>query len=686
MARMSDKSHGLNRSGKRRNGNLPRARFENPEFGRLVLRRLKFALLAVMLFWTVLAVRTVFIQVVWADRYSRRAQGQNEQTMTIPAPRGEVLDRNGSKLAVNWHNQSFYAYPDTQNIARLTSCFANILDLPAKELRRDLYRQRGKFTWMLRQADDRTAEKIREYNVPGLKTMPEVTRAYTTGGAAQGVLGFVDTDNRGLGGIEYSCQQWLTGTDGKAVIWRDGLGRKYTIDPVRVSEPIPGCQVELTIDIGWQTLLEDELARGVSEYNAKSGMAVLLDCRTGEIIALADALTADETAAGRTKCRTVSDVFEPGSSFKLVTFAAALAEGQISPADSFDAEMGKARFSRRWIRDDKKHGYLTVADAFRVSSNIVTGRIANIIGGDVVRRWAMRFGFGARTGIMLPAEQRGSVPDRRWSEYVTAAFSIGHGVSVNTLQLANAYASLANGGLLMQPYLVSRVIDPDGKTVYERTPRVRHRVMSPQVAARLMEMARTVVTNGTASLINDPEFPIAGKTGTAEKPDLETGRMIKNKYMASFAGFWPADKPQLVGVVVLDEPEPIHYGGWTAAPILLNVFRRGSFADDPAGDPAPRLIAYAEAAEMPTDFTSATGSPAAVESFWQGRRSRTKALNRWPTEEIPDLVGLTAREAVALLQARGLQAAVNGTGRVVKQKPAPGQNYRPGQLCQLSLR
>jgi len=674
-------------------GSAGRARFDNQQFGQLVYRRLKVAVAAVVLVWGVLAGRTFFIQVVWADRLTEKARVQNEQVVAIPAPRGEICDRNGMALAVSWHNESFYTYPDTHNIALLAENLSLLFARPEEDLRRSLYNKREQFTWLVRQVDERTASRIRGWNIDDVYSMPEMTRAYTNGSTGRGVVGFVDTDNRGLAGIEYSCEKWLAGKEGTAVTWRDGLGRKYFIDPVRIVEPIPGCRVELTLDVGWQMVLQDELARGVEKYGARSGMAVLLDCRTGEVLAMADVFPDSNLSSDKvTKCRVVSDVFEPGSSFKLVTLATALSEGGLCPSDSFDAEMGKARFSKRYIHDEKEFGYLTLADAFRLSSNIVTGRIANLVGGETVRRWALRFGFGSRTGVMLPAEQRGSVPDHRWSEYVTAAFSIGHGVSVTTLQLANAYVSLANGGLLMKPYIVRLVTDARGGIVYQGKPTVLRRVMTPDVAARLLTMARSVVVDGTAKPVDDPDFPLAGKTGTAEKPDLNTGRMLKNKYIASFAGLWPADNPRLVGVVVLDEPQPIHYGGWTAAPILLNVFRRGSCANTHKTGQWPRLMASV-AVVTETLVRSSPEEPVCAWidssdqglSFWERRLVHAAGTDNFPEGIVPQVIGLTAREAVVILQNCGLDAAIKGRGRVIRQRPTAGSPCPPGLLCELAL-
>lgn len=673
------------RPGKQRRPTI-RARCERPEFGRLIYRRLNVALSLAVLLWAALAARAFVIQVVWADRLGDQAIRQIKQTVAVPAPRGEIHDRHGQPLAVNWHNESFFTYPNKHNIAPLAKNLSSLLQCSEQGIRRDLYKKYGKFAWLIRQADDRTAKKIRQWKVADLHSLPEMTRAYTNGGVCCGVVGHVDTDNRGLAGIEYSCNKWLTGTDGTGVVWRDGLGRKYSYDPVRLAEPIPGHGVDLTLDLGWQMVLKEELDRGVEEYGACSGMAVLLDCRTGEVLAMADAFSEPTRPSNRdTKCRVVSDVFEPGSSFKLVAFAAALSEGPLCPADSFDAEMGRARFSNRFIHDDKEYGYLTLADAFRVSSNIVTGRMANVVGGESLRRWTRRFGFGSSTDIMLPAEQRGSVPEHRWSEYMTAAFSIGHGVSVTTLQLAAAYASLANGGLLLKPYLVRAVTDANGRCIYQRNPKVVRRVMTPVVAAQLLVIARSVVTDGTAKPVDDLEFPLAGKTGTAEKPDLQTGRMIKNRYISSFAGFWPANNPRLVGVVVLDEPEPIHYGGWTAAPVLLNTFRRGSCAKDPRFGNEPSLMASSSTATEPA-MHAAAGYAAPEASFWQRRSCAVIDPDTVVGGIVPDVIGLTAREAVMMIKKCGYEAAITGMGRVIRQAPAPGSNISPGASCRLTLR
>jgi cell division protein FtsI (penicillin-binding protein 3) len=330
-------------------------------------------------------------------------------------------------------------------------------------------------------------------------------------------------------------------------------------------------------------------------------------------------------------------------------------------------------------------------DAFRVSSNIVTGKMANVVGGERLRLWAIRFGFGTRTGIRLPAEKRGSVPKHRWSEYMTAAFSIGHGVSVTTLQLATAYAALANGGLLLEPYLVRSATSVDGEMVYRRSPKIIRRVLSPEVAATLQQMCQTVVKDGTAKPAYDPVYELAGKTGTAEKPDHQTKTMIKNKYIASFAGFWPADNPRLVGVVVLDEPEPIHYGGWTAAPMLLNMFKRGSCGEMHQEIPAHPTKGNRQTADG-VFAANVSASPAATPtvqtatSFWTHQDNHAVDSPTFDDYTMPDLTGCVARTAVHRLKQMGLAVHLEGAGTVIRQTPKAGTNMEMIQRCELVLR
>ncbi len=646
---------------------------------------------AIVMAWGILVARTFVIQVIWADRLASRAQNQIKRQVTIPAARGEMYDRQGRPVAINWHNTSAYAYPNETTIPEMLRLLPSIIGCSRSELRQKLYNSKGSYTWLVRQADDNLAAQLTSANIPGVLTLPEMTRAYPYGRVGAQCLGFVDTDNRGLAGVEYACEHWLSGKDGLAVLNRDGWGRQYRYDPICVSEPQAGRNLTLTLDIDWQMVVEEELSAGILEHGAQGGMAVIMDCQSGEILAMADEYLADRDERTQfVKSRVVSDVFEPGSSFKLVPFAAVFSEGPLCPVDSFDAEQGRARFSNRFIRDDKKFDWLTLTDAFRVSSNIVTGRMANVIGGERLRLWALRFGFGSRTGVLLPAEQKGSVPKHRWSEYMTAAFSIGHGVSVTTLQLATAYATLANGGLLVRPYVVKSVVAADGKVVYSRSPQVIRRVLSPDVAAMLLQMSCDVVTEGTAQEAFNADYRMAGKTGTAEKPDHATKTMVKNKYIASFVGFWPADNPRLVGAVVLDEPEPIHYGGWTAAPMLLNMFKRGSCSETHRGVTRP-VAQQCSPMVKARGNTEAVSSPAMTSvqqtgaSFWSRCQLAASAKAGERCLRMPDVTGCVARAAVARLTRAGLTVSVQGTGQVVRQDPQPGTDLELVQTCELVL-
>jgi len=429
-----------------------------------------------------------------------------------------------------------------------------------------------KFRWIKRRISDELANHIDTTAPKGLYLRTETQREYPQGLIGKQILGFTDIDNRGQSGFELAYDSLLAGRDGKADIRRDGERNLYRVKESALIKPELGKSLVLTIDWRLQEILEDELRSGVDKYNAKSGQGAFVDCHTGEILAMAHYDPNEKKPEHPVKLRTISDQFEPGSIFKAITAAAVLDADLVNFSDTVYCEMGKWKIGRRTLHDDKEHGWLTFREIMELSSNIGIAKYALKLGGDLLYQKALDFGFGQRLNTRLGGETRGRVhsPDR-WSDYIVAALAMGHSIAVNSLQMAMAFAAIANGGELLQPSLLMCSVTEKGRLDNQCDLTVIRRVMKESSADSLRAFLRGVVERGTATKVNSSAVTIAGKTGTAEivRPD---GRgYFKNKFMASFAGFFPYEEPKIAGIVVLCEPKPVHYGGYTAGPIFRRI-------------------------------------------------------------------------------------------------------------------
>ncbi len=604
-------------------------------------RRQVLLLLAVVI-WGAVWARAIQLQLVADDQLRDLAYSQSNRRISLPAPRGEILDREGRLLAINNAVRSYFSYPDSLQPAHvLAERFGPLRGMSIHAVAREFSERANRFTWMIRRCDTDLAERIDSWQLPGVFGTWEFQRVYPHAmpGFA-GPLGFVNDTMGGGAGLEKYYDEVLRGKDGEGVFVADATGRRFNITPNEGRRPEPGANLRLTIDARWQSILGEEVAHAVDTFHAKSGMGLIMDPHTGGIIAMVDVDPGRPANRPILKSRLVSDVFEPGSTFKLITFAGALADGVVTLRRYFDGNMGVGLFSGRPIRDDKRHGVISVEEAFVLSSNIVTGRIANLMEDGRLDFWVRRFGFGQRTGIDFPGESPGRIAQQQNSEFNIAQRSFGHGIAVTPLQLAAAYSVIANGGYLIKPHLVEAIEHADGTV--ERIPVQGERILPPEVAHLMQRLARGVVERGTGKYIYDSLFLFAGKTGTAEKPDPATGTYNKNKYIASFIGFYPADNPRIVGLVILDEPEPIHYGGLTAAPTLLNVVRRAASSGDVPGtrfaapdEPPARQLDWADRL---LEFVGPLITPGPLEAHAWPSDSLKNVDDTWESELPPGCV------------------------------------------------
>jgi cell division protein FtsI/penicillin-binding protein 2 len=531
--------------------------------------------------WIVLiAARLYDLQVLRYDHYTRRAERQQHRVVTLDPPRGTIYDARGRELAVSVQVDSAYAVPSEIAEPAVTARkLAGVIPaLDARKLERQLATDR-EFVWVARKLDPPISGELRALALPGIYFLPEAKRYYPMGDLASQVLGFVGTENHGLAGLELLYDGLVSGKPGRRTVLRDARRATVISPALAFAEPQPGQDLYLTLDVTIQHIVERELARAVEARGAKRGSAVFLDPRTGGVLAMANYPTFDPNQFDRYpeaswRNRAIMDVYEPGSTFKVVTAAAALESGVVRPQDDFDCEMGGITLLGIHIRDHKPYGHLTFAQVLAKSSNVGVIKAALLVGNERLYKTIDGFGFGRSTGIDLPGESPGILhPLQHWGPLAKAYIAFGQGVSVTPLQLVTAVAGVANDGTLLRPYLVAAVGSGGRRIVKYAQPPVAGHPISPATASLLKEMLEGVVTAGTGKGAAVAGYHVAGKTGTAQIP--AAGGYLRNSYLPSFVGFAPAAHPILAGVVAIAEPQGAeYYGGQVAAPVFAAVARQ----------------------------------------------------------------------------------------------------------------
>jgi cell division protein FtsI (penicillin-binding protein 3) len=524
------------------------------------------------------AVRAGQLTVVHGGRLAGLARQQQHRRVELAPVRGPIVDRAGEALALTVDAESLYAHPRAlRREADKMVALAAALGVSAREVRRKAA-AKASFVWLKRLAEPRELEAVEALGSLGVGVLPERRRVYPRGQLAVHVLGFSGIDAQGLEGIERFYDELIRPPAHVVEVGCDAHGRGLVTNPIDPQDAPVGARVELTIDAALQTVVERELVEGVRAARAAAGTVVVLDTETGAVLAIANVPTFDPNnvaaaVPGARRNRAVTDVYEPGSTFKAILTAAALDLGA-TPDDRVFCEAGHYRVGRRTVHDHHPYGWLSLAEVVQYSSNIGTTKIAQTIGDRRFHAYVRAFGFGEKTGIDAPGEVPGIVRAvETWKAIDLATASFGQGLAVTPLQMARAFAAIANGGRLMRPFLVQRVVGADGTVVMEQKPELVRRVITQDTAAHLTAMLRRVVEleGGTGRRAQLPGVAVAGKTGTSQKVDPATGRYSPTARVASFVGFVPADAPRVAVAVVIDEPQGSPYGGVVAAPIFREI-------------------------------------------------------------------------------------------------------------------
>jgi cell division protein FtsI (penicillin-binding protein 3) len=648
--------------------------------------------------------RLSYLQLYRHSEYLSRALRQQQRSFEITPERGAIYDRNGKPLAMSVQVDSAFAVPseiaDENLAARLLS---GVVNKPQEEIEARFQSSRS-FVWIARKLPPEKADAITKLNLKGIYLQKENQRFYPKRDLAAHVLGFVDVDEKGLSGIERELDSQIRGKSERIVVMADAKQRWFDGGEAKRER---GANVVLTLDEKIQYIAERELAAAIAKTHSLAGTVIVMNPNTGEILALANWPKFNPNKAGDAPSenwmnRAVSAIYEPGSTFKLITLAAALDQGITRPDEVFDCENGAVYISGHRIRDHKPFGLLTVSDILAKSSDVGAIKIALRLGAPRFYDYVRAFGFGSLTGVELPYESRGRVEPLDWKPVSTAAISMGQEVGVTPIQLVSAVSAIANGGLLYKPRIIAELrrgekVTPEGNTFATTEPK---RVIRPESAATLRQLMEGVVLHGTGPAAHLDGWTSAGKTGTGQKIDPSTGRYSPTQFFASFTGFAPINSPAVTILVSLDSPVGLHEGGQVAAPVFKRIAEQVlPYLDVPRDVPLnPKLIetAYMKRASEDSaaledsstiDFSSQPDPPPAASQITKpntreessaAKSVLTVAVDQGGDIEVPDFSGKTMRDVTDIALRLGLEPVLVGSNLATEQAPAAGAKVRRG--------
>ena len=642
---------------------------------------LKLRLVSVLIFFLVLFIalfsRAFQLQVLSGEKLKNLAQRQHMATLQLQPERGMIYDRNGEKLAVSVLADSVCADPTRiADPVRASQQIAGILNLDKQVVMKKILEPKN-FCWLARRISPDQAANVDNAEIEGIFLVKEPKRFYPNGQLAAHLLGFAGADANGLEGLENKYDDILKGKPEKMAWARDAKGKKIFLrvanDEAKKDESV---NLVLTIDSRIQYLVETHLKEAVVSKGAKGGIAIVMDPKTGEILAMANEVgfnpnNINGLTPEKWRNRAITDYFDPGSTFKPFLVAGALEEKTVRESEKFYCEDGNYAVANRVIHEAnrKRHGQLSVRDILKYSSNIGAVKIAQKLGKEKFYQYIDSFGFGMKTGIDLPGESPGLVrPVKKWTKVDTATIAFGQGVSVTAIQMIAAMSAIANGGVLMKPYILRSVTDKNNIPIKMYNPTVVRKVVSVETAKRMTNMLTEVVgsADGTGKNANIVNVAVAGKTGTSQKFDFSRGVYSSEKVRTSFMGFFPADSPQVAILVILDEPQRDKWGGVAAAPVfksigeqILNCFKT-NIRETPIFE---------------------QGKPNKVQLISAQETIFARSVDNNDESAVPDFHGLTIRDAMKKAKARSIELKVSGNGWAVRQYPPAGVVLGEDRVC-----
>ncbi len=633
--------------------------------------RFRIALLLCLFSFLFLVVfaRAYQLQVLQSNKLAALAERQYQRIVPLVPKRGILYDRKKEELAISMEVDSVFAQPGkVVSPGEAANRIGPILGKKPEALLQKMKEDRP-FVWLERGITPGQRTAIEQLNIEGVDFLKETKRFYPQGEMGCHVIGFAGVDSKGLEGVELGYDEFIRGEPGYILISKDGRGRAISPEKPAFNNSEEGCEVILTIDKNIQYVAEKELKKAVQSSSAKGGLAIVMNPKTGEVLALAIQPSFDLNRFSSFpphvwKNGAITDTFEPGSTLKAFLLASALEERAVGRGDIFFCENGSHSVGGRVIHDTHAYRWLSLGEIIKVSSNIGASKVGQKLGREKFYRSLKSFGFGSKTGIDLPGEVPGFLPaPQQWSEVGLANISFGQGISTTALQLTTAFAALANGGILMKPYVVKTVLERQSNSLMENQPSHRRRVISPETAKVVSSILKTVVEEGgTGKAASLSGYEAAGKTGTAQKALLE-GRGYSDKRVASFIGFAPVENPQVIISVIIDEPAGISFGGIVAAPAFKGI--------------AEQVLPYMGVYPKGVTYLVKAGPQNLRDDKEPGTiRTPAPAKAIEVAEEpgvMPDFAGKSIRQVVQVARRLGLELKLEGSGIAIAQDPAPGQ-------------
>ena len=644
--------------------------------------RIRYVSLFVVLFWMTLCAKLFSIQVFQGKTHQKTLIKQSQRQENITAERGNIFDRNSNALTRNIAHYTLSINPSKPIEKELLAQVVSNITNKSKDHYIKKLNSSKSFEYLARniRISQEDVKSLESFN--GLHVSKKYRRSYPHGVVASQLLGYNDADGKGISGIEKDYNEYLLGTNGKTIKSIGWTGKFQNKSDLPSIPPIDGDDIILTIDLNYQSILQEELKKRMLETNAKSAMGVIINPQSGAILAMSSVPSFDnnffsEYQISQHHSKVLTHQFEPGSTFKIVAATAALAENKISLTEEFNCEEGEYDYFGTTIKDHEPHGQLNPIQIIKHSSNIGIIKIAERIGSNSLYKYAKIFGFGTPTNIDIIGETSGKIkPERQWSRISLGQISMGHEVAVNALQLAVAFSAIANHGYLIKPFIIDKIYNQHEKKV-ENSAVVKRKIANEKIVLEIKNMLRQVVVDGTGTEADIPGWEVAGKTGTAQK--YISGKYSNDHFISNFVGFLPASNPKLLSAIVLDEPAtPMHWGGQGAAVAFKRIMQRIINMDDSISPPLKKTNKKQNSLIVSKKVKTENENesfPVSLSTIHIDKKTR-----------VPDAIGMSLKKAIKIISGAGLKLKINGSGQVISQSPKPGKLIKNNEVCVLTLK